>query len=58
LLSHSLFSSLSERIAAEISHRWQTEKAPPALTTTASIYEPIPSGSGVYGGVRALRRGM
>jgi short-subunit dehydrogenase len=52
VISHSLFPSLTERIAANIAHRWQIEKAPPAPPTTGSLYKPMQSGTGVEGGVR------
>ncbi len=52
VISHSLFPSLTERIAANIAHRWQIEKAPPAPPTTGSLYKPMHSGTGVEGGVR------
>jgi len=52
VISHSLFPSLTERFAANIAHRWQIEKAPPAPPTTGSLYKPMHSGTGVEGGVR------
>ncbi|MCJ0975991.1 SDR family NAD(P)-dependent oxidoreductase [Pseudomonas sp. PS1] len=52
VISHSLFPSLTERIAANIAHHWQIEKAPPAPPTTGSLYEPMQSGTTVEGDVR------
>ena len=52
VISHSLFPSLTERIAANIAHHWQIEKAPPAPPTTGSLYEPMQSGTTVESDVR------
>ena len=50
--SHKLTPNLSERVSADVSHKWQIEDAPPAPATTGSIYEPMQSGRSVEGGVR------
>lgn len=52
VISHSLLPSLTERISANIAHRWQIEKAPPAPPTKGSLYQPMESGTSVEGGVR------
>ncbi|TLX55735.1 short-chain dehydrogenase [Stutzerimonas nosocomialis] len=52
VVSHSLMPGLSERISANIAHRWQIENAPPAPATTGALYQPMPSTSGVDGGAR------
>jgi short-subunit dehydrogenase len=51
-LSHRLFPDLTERLAANIAHRWQIETAPPAPPTTGTLYEPMLSGRTVEGGAR------
>lgn len=50
--SHKLFPDLTERISANIAHRYQIETAPPAPPTTGSIYQPMQEGRGVEGGNR------
>lgn len=50
--SHKLTPDLSERLSANVSHKWQIEDAPPAPPTTGTLYEPMMSGRGVDGGVR------
>jgi hypothetical protein len=51
-LAHHLFPDLTERLAANIAHRWQIETAPPAPPTSGTLYEPMASGGAVEGGVR------
>ncbi|TQK10333.1 SDR family oxidoreductase [Herbaspirillum sp. SJZ107] len=52
--SHHLAPDLTERISANIAHKSQMEKAPPTLPpTSGSLYQPMPAGTGVDGGVRA-----
>lgn len=50
--SHKLTPNLSERMSADVAHKWQIEDAPPAPPTTGTLYEPMDSGRGVDGGVR------
>ena len=50
--SHKVTPDLSERMSADIAHKWQIEDAPPAPATTGTLYEPMQSGRGVDGGVR------
>src|SRR5690606_18263362 len=50
--SHKVMPDLGERMSADVAHKWQIEDAPAAGATTGSIYEPVPSGRGVEGGVR------
>lgn len=50
--SHKITPDLSERMSADVSHKWQIEDAPPAPPTTGTLYEPMMSGRGVDGGVR------
>jgi hypothetical protein len=50
--SHKILPDLTERISADISHKWQIETAPPAPPTTGTLYEPMQSGKAVDGGVR------
>ena len=49
---HHLFPHLTERISANLIHRYQIKNAPPAPPTTGSAYEPMPSGRGVDDKVR------
>ena len=51
-LSHHLFPDLTERIAANISHKYQIEDAPPAPPTVGNLYQPMQAGRTVEGGVR------
>ena len=52
--SHHLAPDLTERVSANIAHKSQMEKAPPTLPpTSGSLYQPMPAGTGVDGGVRA-----
>jgi short-subunit dehydrogenase len=50
--SHRFFPELTERLSANISHRYQIETAPPAPPTKGTLYEPMQAGTGVGGGVR------
>jgi short-subunit dehydrogenase len=49
---HHLFPRLTERISANVAHRYQIETAPPAPDTTGAIYEPMKAGRGVEDGVK------
>ncbi|MBV8519985.1 MAG: SDR family NAD(P)-dependent oxidoreductase [Acidobacteria bacterium] len=51
-LSHHLFPDLTERISANIAHHYQIVTAPPAPPTKGAIYEPMPEGRTIDGGVR------
>ncbi|HYD79602.1 MAG TPA: SDR family NAD(P)-dependent oxidoreductase [Paucimonas sp.] len=51
-LSHHLLPDLTERIAANISHRYQIETAPPAPPTAGALHRPMRAGRTVEGGVR------
>jgi short-subunit dehydrogenase len=50
--SHHLFPHFTERLSANIAHRYQIKTAPPAPPTSGSAFEPIPTGRGVEDGVR------
>ena len=50
--SHWLLPGLTERISANIAHRYQIRKAPPADTTSGSIFKPMKEGTGIDDGVR------
>ncbi|WP_407427999.1 SDR family NAD(P)-dependent oxidoreductase [Arcticibacter sp.] len=51
--SHQLFPDLTERISANIIHRYQIKTAPPAPHTSGAAFEPVATGRGVDDGVRA-----
>jgi short-subunit dehydrogenase len=50
--SHHLLPHLTERLSANVAHRYQIKNAPPAPPTQGSLYKPMPSGTGVDDGVR------
>jgi len=50
--SHQIFPDLTERLSADVAHKWQIETAPPAPPTTGTLHEPMESGRAVEGGVR------
>lgn len=50
--SHHLLPHLTERLSANLAHRYQIKTAPPAPATTGSLYQPMPTGRGVDDGVR------
>jgi short-subunit dehydrogenase len=50
--SHHLFPHFTERMSANIAHRYQIKTTPPAPPTTGSLYAPMPSGRGIDDGVR------
>jgi short-subunit dehydrogenase len=52
VLSHRVAPRLTDRISANIDHHYQMKTAPPAPTTTGSLYQPLPTGQGVDDGVR------
>lgn len=53
VLGAQLWPGLANRIGADVVQRAQFDRAPPAPPTTGSLFEPIPAGTGVEGGVRA-----
>ncbi|CAM3974979.1 SDR family NAD(P)-dependent oxidoreductase [Bordetella bronchialis] len=53
---HHLLPGTTESIAADMAHREQMEKAPPAPATGGALYRPLPAGTGVDGGNRARQR--
>jgi short-subunit dehydrogenase len=54
--SHHLFPHLTERLTANVAHRYQIETAPPAPPTNGSLFKPMPDGRGVDDGVRERMR--
>ena len=50
--SHHLFPHFTERLSANIIHRYQIKNAPPAEPTSGSAFKPMQSGTGVDDGVR------
>ena len=52
---HNLFPDLTERVAADI-HRSELSKGSPVPNSTGSLYQPMPRGTGVKGGIRERRR--
>jgi len=50
--SHWLLPGFTERVSANISHRYQMRNAPPADTTSGSLFKPIKEGTGIDDGVR------
>jgi short-subunit dehydrogenase len=52
--SHHIAPDLTERMSANIAHKSQMENAPPTLPpNSGSLYQPMPAGTGVDGGVRS-----
>jgi short-subunit dehydrogenase len=52
VVSHRIAPRLTDRVSANIDHHYQMKTAPPAPTTTGSLYAPQASGPGVEDGVR------
>ena len=50
---HRMFPHFTERLSANVAHKYQIKNAPPAPPTTGAIYEPMQSGRGVDDGVKA-----
>jgi len=51
-ISHRLFPHFTERISANIAHRYQIKTAPPAPATSGTVFSPMEEGRGVDDGVR------
>jgi hypothetical protein len=51
-ISHHLFPHLTERISANIVHRYQFKTAPPYPPTSGAAFQPMETGRGVDDGVR------
>jgi short-subunit dehydrogenase len=51
-MSHHMFPHFTERVSANVSHKYQIRESPPASSTDGSLYEPMESGRGVSDGVR------
>jgi short-subunit dehydrogenase len=51
-LSHHILPDLTERMSGYIAHKYQIETAPPAPPTKGTLFEPMPEGRTVDGGVR------
>ena len=51
-ISHRLFPHFTERISANIIHRYQIKNAPPAPATSGAVFAPMETGRGVDDGVR------
>ncbi|RPD49727.1 SDR family NAD(P)-dependent oxidoreductase [Hymenobacter sediminis] len=50
--SHQVLPHFTDRISANIVHRYQMKTAPPAPATPSSLYQPVPTGQGVDDGVK------
>ncbi|MCB2376398.1 SDR family NAD(P)-dependent oxidoreductase [Hymenobacter sp. BT635] len=50
--SHNVLPHSTERLSANIAHRYQIKTAPPAPPTSGSVQQPLPTGRGVDDGVR------
>jgi short-subunit dehydrogenase len=53
VFSHQILPHFTERLSANIVHRYQIKTAPPTPLTSGSVHEPMPTGRGVDDGVRA-----
>lgn len=51
-ISHRIFPRLTERLSANIIHKYQIKNAPPAPPTSGSVHEPMKEGRGVEDGVK------
>lgn len=56
VLGAQLWPGLADRVGADVVRRAQFETAPPAPPTAGSLFEPMPAGTGVEGGIRARMR--
>jgi short-subunit dehydrogenase len=52
VFSHRMFPRSTERLSANIAHRYQIKTAPPAPITKGNLYEPLDSGRNVSDGVK------
>lgn len=50
--SHRIVQGLSERVVGNVNHKVLMEDAAPAEATAGSLYEPMPGGDSVDGGMR------
>lgn len=50
--AHRLLPGLSERIAADVAHEEIMEKGSPVPSSSGTLHEPMPEGTGVEGGAR------
>ena len=53
--AHNLLPDLTERVAADI-HRSELSKGSPVPNSTGSLYQPMPQGRSIDGGIRERRR--
>ena len=53
VFSHRVAPRFTDRVSANIAHRYQIKTAPPAPPTSGSVQQPMPTGRGVDDGVRA-----
>lgn len=51
IASHRLFPDLTGRLSADVSHKAQMERAPPAPNGPGALHRPIETGRGVSGGM-------
>jgi hypothetical protein len=49
---HHMLPHFTERLSANVAHRYQVKTAPPAPVTDGSVFKPMQSGTGVSDGVR------
>jgi len=49
---HKMFPDLSERISANVAHKYQIKEAPPSPNTHGTLFTPMQSGTEIEGGVR------
>ena len=50
---HHVMPDTAESFSASVSHKYQIETAPPAPHTDGTLFQPMPTGTAVEGGVRA-----
>jgi short-subunit dehydrogenase len=49
---HRMFPHFTERLSANVAHKYQIKTAPPAPPTQGSIYDPMSTGTGIDDGVK------
>lgn len=54
--SHRIFPRITEKVSANIMHKWQIKNAPPAPETSGSLFTAMPGGRGVDDSVKARVR--